>query len=99
VADTGNNAVKEVLPDGTVRTLCSGFNYPAEVGVNALGDVFLADSGNGRVVELSLPTVPATPSPLTCSQAMPVAATVTGLAPPPPITTVPLPPGPLSRGR
>jgi hypothetical protein len=49
--------------------------------VNALGDVFLADSGKGRVPELSLPTAPATPSPLTGYQAMPVATAVTGLAP------------------
>src|SRR5262249_47628256 len=42
---------------------------------------FVADTGNNRVVELSPPTVAATPSPLTGSQAMAVSATLTGLAP------------------
>jgi hypothetical protein len=81
VADSDNNAVKEVRPDGTILTLGSGFRLPFGVAVDGAGDVFVADSGNNRVVELSLPTVAATPSPLTGSRATAVSAALTGLAP------------------
>jgi sugar lactone lactonase YvrE len=80
VADSQNNAVKEVLPDGTIRTLGSGFDLPTGVAVDAAGDVFVTDTGHNRVVELSLPTVAATPAPLTGSQATAVSASLTGLA-------------------
>jgi hypothetical protein len=80
VADTGHSAVKEVLPDGTIKTIGSGFSSPNGVAVDAAGDVFVADTGHNRVVELS-PTVAATPSPLTGSQATAVSATLTGLTP------------------
>ena len=53
VADTINNAVKEVLANGTILTLGSGFNIPYGVAVDAAGDVFVADTGNNLVVELS----------------------------------------------
>ena len=52
VADTGNNAVKEVLPDGTILTIGSGFSGPSGVAVDAAGDVFVADSGNNAVKEV-----------------------------------------------
>ena len=65
VADADNSAVKEILPNGTIKTIGSGFNEPYGVAVDAAGDVFVADTDNERVVELSPPTVAATPSPLT----------------------------------
>jgi hypothetical protein len=40
------NTVKEVLPDGTVKTIGSGFNGAAGVAVDVAGDVFVADSGS-----------------------------------------------------
>jgi hypothetical protein len=55
VADTSNNAVKEVLPNGTILTIGSGFNFPTGVAVDAAGDVFVADYGNSTVEEV-LPT-------------------------------------------
>ncbi len=79
VADSGNNAVKEVLPNGTINTIGSGFAFPAGVAVDAAGDVFVADRDNLRVVELSPPTVAATPSPLDGTTATAVSATLTGL--------------------
>ena len=48
VADQVNNAVKEVLPSGTILTVGSGFSLPRGVAVDAAGDVFVADSGNSR---------------------------------------------------
>ena len=52
VADTLNNAVKEVLPDGTIKTIGSGFNSPYGVAVDGSGDVFVADTGNNAVKEV-----------------------------------------------
>ena len=93
VADTGNNAVKEVLPDGTIKTLGSGFNPPYGVAVDAAGNVFVAAGGGGNRLgglaadggrdawEVSPPTVAATPSPLTGTTGTAVSAPLTGLAP------------------
>ena len=56
VADTANNAVKEILASGgytAVRLLGSGFNAPQGVAVDGVGNVFVADSGNNAVEELS----------------------------------------------
>ena len=55
VADTGNNAIKEITAAsnyGTVTTLGSGFNLPEGVAVDASGNVFVADDGNGLVKEI-----------------------------------------------
>jgi sugar lactone lactonase YvrE len=52
VADYQNNAVKEVLPNGTIRTIGSGFNYPQGVAVDAAGDVFVADTNHHAVKEV-----------------------------------------------
>ena len=63
------------------ENLGSGFSSPSEVAVDAAGDVFVADNGNNRVVELSPPSVAATPSPLGGSTATAVSAALTGLTP------------------
>ena len=52
VADAGNNAVKEVLANGTIRTVGSGFSSPHGVAVDAAGDVFVADTNNSAVKEV-----------------------------------------------
>ena len=58
VADTGDNAVKEVLAAGgyaTVNTLAAAtgqFNHPGSVAVDASGNVFVADTGNNAVKEI-----------------------------------------------
>jgi hypothetical protein len=43
VADTGNDAVKEVLPNGTIKPIDSGFRFPRGVAVDGAGDIFVAD--------------------------------------------------------
>ena len=80
VADTFNNAVKEVLPDGTIKTIGSGFTGPNGVAIDQAGDLFVADTHNNRVVELSVPTVVATPLTLSGSTATAVSGAINGLA-------------------
>ena len=52
IADTGNNRVVEVKPDGTQTTVGTGLNLPFGVAVDGSGDVFIADAGNNQVVEV-----------------------------------------------
>lgn len=63
VADTGNNAIRKVTPDGTVSTLAGDglagdrdgkgaaaqFNGPIGVAVDAAGVVYVADTYNDRI--------------------------------------------------
>jgi DNA-binding beta-propeller fold protein YncE len=54
VADTSNNAVKEILAPAytTVNTRGSGFSGPFGVGVDGSGNVFVADALNNAVKEI-----------------------------------------------
>jgi streptogramin lyase len=52
VADTDNNAVKEVKPNGSIITIGSGFILPTGVAVDTAGDVFVADYDNNAVKEV-----------------------------------------------
>jgi len=46
VADSGNNAVKEIVAaTGAINTLGSGFNSPRAVAVDASGRIYVIDSG------------------------------------------------------
>jgi sugar lactone lactonase YvrE len=63
VADTGNNAIRKVTPDGTVTTIAGGgpagfqdgparearFNAPVGVAVDGKGNVYVADTYNDRI--------------------------------------------------
>jgi sugar lactone lactonase YvrE len=63
VADTGNNAVRRIMPDGVVSTLAGGipagyrdgashearFNGPVGIAVDARGRVIVADTDNDRI--------------------------------------------------
>jgi hypothetical protein len=56
VADTGNNAVKEIPPgcvsSSCVTTLGGGFNGPQGINVDSSGNVYVADTGNNAVKEI-----------------------------------------------
>ncbi len=55
VADSNNNAVKQVLAAGgwtSVKTLGSGFNSPSAVALDGSGNVFVADTFNDAVKEI-----------------------------------------------
>ena len=61
VADTGNNHILKVLPDGTVSTLdnagvfsgVSAMSSPQQLAVDSSGNLYIADSGNNRVIEVN----------------------------------------------
>jgi sugar lactone lactonase YvrE len=70
IADTGNHRIRRLESDGRISTLAgtgvAGFagdgsgaramvmNGPADVAVSPSGDVFIADSGNGRVRRIAV---------------------------------------------
>jgi hypothetical protein len=56
VADTGNNAVKEVLASSGFaisQVVGSGFNNPESVASDAFGNIFVNDAGNGAIKEMT----------------------------------------------
>ena len=68
VADEGNSDIREITPSGVVTTLAgsagrygsndgtgsaASFYYPAGVAVDAAGDVYVADCGNGEIREIA----------------------------------------------
>lgn len=66
VADTGNNLIREITPEGVVSTLAgsgqkgsangsktaASFKYPQGVAVDRTGNVFIADTGNSMIREI-----------------------------------------------
>ncbi len=75
VADTANNAVKEIVAvDGvipaspTIVTLGASFSSPAALALDSLGNLYVADKGNGAIKEIVATGVgvfPASPTTLT----------------------------------
>jgi sugar lactone lactonase YvrE len=51
VADTGNNAIRRISPDGIVSTLApgAGFNGPVGIALDAAGRVIVADTYNDTI--------------------------------------------------
>jgi sugar lactone lactonase YvrE len=68
IADTGNNRIRKVGPDGIITTVAGNgtksysgdggaatnaeLNYPGGVAVDATGNLFIADYGNNRIREV-----------------------------------------------
>jgi trimeric autotransporter adhesin len=70
IADTGNSVIREITPDGIIKTVAgegkkfsdSGdggqatsatLNAPTDVAVDAAGDLYIADTGNNALREVS----------------------------------------------
>ena len=54
IADTGNNKIRKITPDGNISTVLDGLNNPEYVAVDGTGAVYVADTGNDRVVKIAL---------------------------------------------
>ena len=52
VADTGNNAVKEVLASGSTVTLLSGLSSATGLALDGQENLYVSDTGNNRVLEI-----------------------------------------------
>jgi sugar lactone lactonase YvrE len=53
VADSENNKIRKITPDGNVTTLpVSGLNGPAGVDIDENGNLYVADMNNGRILKL-----------------------------------------------
>ena len=81
IADTGNNRIRMIGSDGTMRTiagngaadfdgdggpaLSAAFNMPLGLAVDAAGNLFISDFGNNRVRKL-------TPAPVASEQTTPL---------------------------
>ncbi len=52
VADTANNAVKEIAASGAITTLGSGFSAPTGVAIDGAGNIVVADTGNSEVKQI-----------------------------------------------
>ena len=53
VADTGNNEVRKITPDGTITAVDAEVHNPQSVAVDSAGSVYIADTGNNRIVKVS----------------------------------------------
>jgi sugar lactone lactonase YvrE len=67
VADSGNNLIRKIMPDGTVSTFAgsgvtgsndgqgtsASFNYPIAVAVDGNGNVYVSDSNNNIIRKIS----------------------------------------------
>ena len=54
IADSGNNSVRKIGPNGIVATLGGlQLNDPEYVAVDSNGSLYIADSGNGRVIKVT----------------------------------------------
>jgi len=65
IADTGNNSIREVTPNGIIQTLAGDgyasyfgdtqlairaeFNHPADVAIDSAGNIYIADTSNALV--------------------------------------------------
>jgi uncharacterized protein (TIGR03437 family) len=50
IADTGNNRVRKVDPQGSISTLIAGLSGPRGVAVDRVGTLLIADTGHNQVL-------------------------------------------------
>jgi len=55
VADTYNNVIRQVAPNGVITTIAvtnANLDYPAAIALDAAGDLYIADFNNNRIREV-----------------------------------------------
>ena len=60
VADTGNNEVRKITPDGAITLVDAELNSPQYIAVDAAGSVYVADTGNNRIAKITASGVTST---------------------------------------
>ncbi|HUA19236.1 MAG TPA: IPT/TIG domain-containing protein [Bryobacteraceae bacterium] len=60
VADTGNNEIRRITPDGTIVSFDAQVNNPQSIAVDGAGSVYIADTGNNRIVQVTAAGVAST---------------------------------------
>jgi streptogramin lyase len=57
IADTNNNLIRKITPDGTVTTFAggssAGFNEPGGIAVDASGNIYVADTNNNLIKKIT----------------------------------------------
>src|SRR4051794_270245 len=53
IADTFNDRIRRVAPDGTISTVASGLNQPSDTAVLSSGGFLVADTGNNRIEKVA----------------------------------------------
>ena len=51
--DFSNARARKITSDGRVYTIASGLSYPSGIARDASGNVYVSDSGNGRILKIS----------------------------------------------
>jgi len=53
VADTGNNEIRRITPDGMIVSFDMQVNNPQSIVVDGAGSVYIADTGDNRIVKVT----------------------------------------------
>ena len=53
IADTGNDAVRVVTPQGQMLTFATGFSQPRDIALEPSGSLLVADTGHDRIVRIA----------------------------------------------
>jgi DNA-binding beta-propeller fold protein YncE len=78
IADTGNNGIRKIVPDGSVTTLAAGFSSPSAIVIDAAGkNLCVADTAGSGIRRIDIVTGSASALALTGT---PPLATPHGLA-------------------
>jgi len=54
VADTGNNRIVEILPNGDEKVFVTGLSSPLAISTDPFGHLFVANTGAGSVLEFTI---------------------------------------------
>ncbi|HEX5228571.1 MAG TPA: IPT/TIG domain-containing protein [Bryobacteraceae bacterium] len=53
IADSGNNAIREISAAGTITTIAGNLNNPLSLTLDSHGSIYVADAGNNRIAQVT----------------------------------------------